>query len=65
VKKLTKEGICLKFLILNAAVLFRFLSPKISVLEAKGLSEDTFKQGTALNSKYRIVGDLILGMFTL
>jgi len=43
----------------------RFLSPKISVFEAKRLSDDSFKQDTALNSKHKIVGGLILGMFTL
>jgi len=36
-RKITKEGICLNLLILNVAVLFIFLSPRISVLEAKRL----------------------------
>lgn len=43
----------------------RFLSPRISVPEPKVLSEDTFKQGTALNSVHKSVGGLILEMFTL
>ena len=43
----------------------RFLSPRISVLEAKGLSEDTLKQDTALNSKHKTVGGQILEMFCI
>jgi hypothetical protein len=65
VEDITTEGICLNFLILNVVVLFRFLSRRISVLEAKGLSEDMFRQGTALDSKHKTVGGEILEMFAL